>query len=173
MSKEPVSQKEPIPSQLIIDRDEYEAALRCIQMQSIARRLGCRLPYAKAKKFHCRCGEVFVHPNRFLSHRTECKILKRDKELLDRGPKEEVIVVAPVKRKHGFDCYCGVTFKSKGQRTKHQKLCFAYADRMAIIKRGKEYLERTGEPKKRRGKRDSNNKSRKKKKLRAKRPPRS
>src|ERR1035441_10649796 len=105
-----------IPSALCIDRDEYEAAIRTAKAQVLARSLGVKLPYRIAKKWYCRCGRVDVFPEKFLAHRLTCEVLhKRDKEIIDRKPKEKVVVIEVKKKiKETYPCIgCDFAFAHK------------------------------------------------------------
>jgi hypothetical protein len=111
----------------------------------LAKQLGCKLPYSIAKKLNCRCGKVFVYPDKFLSHRAVCEVLHvRDKEIVDRKPIEQIEVIKIKKVKHQlFTCIgCGFEFHKKSHLKHHKQLCTAFAILDAIRIRGEEYLVR-------------------------------
>jgi hypothetical protein len=148
-SSEPIE----VPAKLIIDREEYEAAIRTARAHILARNLGIKLPYSIAKKMYCRCGKIFVYPDKFLKHRLSCAVLIRDQDILDRKPKEVIVAEIKEKKKHKelFECRCGHPFPSKRMRAKHEKICHSYQEWLTdIYDRGKEYLDRTTEKGKKR-----------------------
>src|ERR1039458_9119305 len=111
INRSEVSLPVEIPVALMIDREEYEAAMRTARAQILARSLGVKLPYSIAKKYYCRCGKEFVYPDRFLEHRLSCAVLIRDKDILDRKPKEAVVKIKKkIIHKEIFECKCGYPF---------------------------------------------------------------
>ncbi len=132
----------------MVDTEEYEAAVRTSIAQNKARSLGIKIPYSLAKKFTCRCGDVFTDPSEFLSHRHLCSVLHgQAKDIIDRGQAilDRDRVIEPEKKikvKEGFPCRCGHVFPSKRMCASHQKLCSVLKEADEIFGRGKEFIAR-------------------------------